>query len=64
MKRLAIIGAAAWGTALSVVARRAGSTPVLWARDRAIVTAINERHENPLLLPGVTLDLQLLLQTI
>ena len=56
MKRLAIIGAGAWGTALSVVARRAGSTPVLWARDRAIVTAINERHENPLLLPGVILD--------
>jgi len=33
-----------------------GSTPVLWARDRAIVAAINERHENPLLLPGAILD--------
>jgi len=30
--------------------------PVLWARDRAIVAAINERHENPLLLPGAILD--------
>jgi glycerol-3-phosphate dehydrogenase (NAD(P)+) len=56
VKRLAIIGAGAWGTALSVVARRAGSTPVLWARDRAIVAAINKRHENPLRLPGVILD--------
>src|SRR5437899_7886165 len=56
VKRLAIIGAGAWGTALSVVAQRAGSTPVLWARDRAIVAAINERHENPLLLPGAILD--------
>src|SRR5215472_3764824 len=56
VKRLTIIGAGAWGTSLSVVARRAGSTPVLWARDRAIVAAINERHENPLLSPGVILD--------
>ncbi len=56
MKRLTIIGAGAWGTALSVVARRAGSAPVLWARDRTIVSAINERHENPLLLPGTILD--------
>src|SRR5262249_56517321 len=56
VKRLTIIGAGAWGTALSIVARRAGSTPVLWARDRAIVAAINERHENPLLLPGARLD--------
>jgi glycerol-3-phosphate dehydrogenase (NAD(P)+) len=56
VKRLAIIGAGAWGTALSVVARRAGSMPVLWARDRTIVAAINERHENPSLLPGAILD--------
>jgi len=56
MNRLAIIGAGAWGTALSVVARRAGSMPMLWARDRAIVAAINERHENPLFLPGAKLD--------
>ena len=56
MKRLAIIGAGAWGTALSVVARHAGSTPVLWARDRAIVAAINEQHENPWLPSGATLD--------
>jgi glycerol-3-phosphate dehydrogenase (NAD(P)+) len=56
MKRLAIIGAGAWGTALSVVARRAGSTPVLWARDHAVASAINRRHENPSRLPGVMLD--------
>ena len=56
LKRLAIIGAGAWGTALSVVARRAGSTPVLWARDRAVASAINERHENPSRLPGAVLD--------
>lgn len=53
---LAIIGGGAWGTALGIVARRAGSVPVLWARNRDVVEAINERHENPFYLPGVVLD--------
>ena len=56
MKRLGIIGGGAWGTALAVVARRAGSNVVLWARDDDVVAAINERHENPLFLPGIALD--------
>src|SRR5215813_13420324 len=54
--RLVIIGGGAWGTALTLVARRAGSKVVLWARDDNVVAAINERHENPLLLPGIALD--------
>jgi glycerol-3-phosphate dehydrogenase (NAD(P)+) len=56
VRRLAIIGGGAWGTALAIVVRRAGGFPILWARDGDVVTAINERHENPLFLPGVTLD--------
>jgi glycerol-3-phosphate dehydrogenase (NAD(P)+) len=56
MKRLAIIGGGAWGTALAIVARRAGSIPRLWARDPGVVATINERHQNPLFLPGVGLD--------
>ncbi len=56
MKRLAIIGAGAWGTALAIAARRAGANPVLWARDPDIAAAINERHENPSYLPGISLD--------
>ena len=56
MKRLAVIGGGAWGTALALVASRAGADVVLWARDPAIVTAINERHENPVYLPGIALD--------
>jgi glycerol-3-phosphate dehydrogenase (NAD(P)+) len=54
--RLAIIGGGAWGTALGIVARRAGSVPLLWARNRDVVEAINKRHENPFYLPGVILD--------
>ena len=56
MKRLAIIGGGAWGTALATVVGRAGGAPVLWARDPAIVAAINERRENPVYLPGIALD--------
>jgi glycerol-3-phosphate dehydrogenase (NAD(P)+) len=56
MKRLAVIGAGAWGTALAIVARRAGSNPIVWGRDPDVVGAVNERHENPFYLPGITLD--------
>lgn len=56
MRRLAIIGGGAWGTALAIAARRAGSLPVLWARDPDVVAAINQRHENPLFLPKIRLD--------
>jgi glycerol-3-phosphate dehydrogenase (NAD(P)+) len=56
VRRLAIIGGGAWGTALAMVARRAGSLPKLWARDPGVVATINQRHQNPLFLPGVVLD--------
>ena len=56
MRRLAIIGGGAWGTALAMVARRAGSLPKLWARDPGVVATINQSHQNPLFLPGVMLD--------
>src|SRR4051794_16843253 len=39
-----------------MVARRAGSRPKLWARDPGVVATINQRHQNPLFLPGVMLD--------
>jgi glycerol-3-phosphate dehydrogenase (NAD(P)+) len=56
VKRLAIIGGGAWGTALAGVAARAGSACTLWARDPAVVAVINEQHENPWFLPGIALD--------
>jgi glycerol-3-phosphate dehydrogenase (NAD(P)+) len=56
VKRAGIIGGGAWGTALAQVCARAGLEVVLWAREPAVVEAINEGHENPVFLPGVTLD--------
>jgi len=56
VRRLAIIGGGAWGTALAIAAHRAGSQAILWARDPQVVAAITQRHENPVFLPGVRLD--------
>jgi glycerol-3-phosphate dehydrogenase (NAD(P)+) len=56
VKQLAVIGGGAWGSALASVAARAGAGVVLWARDPGVVAAINQRHENPLFLPGIALD--------
>src|SRR5260370_4264820 len=56
MRRLAIIGGGAWGTAIAMVARRAGSIPRLGAGDPGVVATINECHRNPPFLPGVILD--------
>ncbi len=56
MQRIGIIGGGAWGTALAVTARRAGRDVTLWAREGEVIAAINERHENPLFLPGIAID--------
>ncbi|MBV8494960.1 MAG: NAD(P)-binding domain-containing protein, partial [Alphaproteobacteria bacterium] len=56
MRRIAVIGGGAWGTALALVAARTGTSVVLWARDPAIADAINRDHENPVYLPAIALD--------
>ena len=56
MKKIAIVGAGAWGTALATVAARAGREVVIWAREPDVADDINRRHRNALFLPGVNLD--------
>jgi glycerol-3-phosphate dehydrogenase (NAD(P)+) len=51
-----VIGAGAWGTALSAVCARAGREVVLWAREPEVRQSIADRRENSLFLPGVTLS--------
>ena len=46
MKRIAIIGGGSWGTALAVVAARAGHEVRLWSRNATVVSSINERRMN------------------
>lgn len=55
MERFAVIGAGAWGTALAMVARRAGRSVILQAHEADVAAEINTNHQNPYL-PGVTLD--------
>ncbi len=51
-----VIGGGAWGTALALVAARAGLTVNLWSRNIAVVSSIKARHENLRYLPGIILD--------
>ena len=53
---IGVLGGGAWGTALALVAARAGRDVKLWARDPTTASAIDETHENPRHLPGIRLD--------
>jgi len=54
--RACIIGSGSFGTALSTVVSVHCEHVMLWGRDPDLVSAINERHENPLYLPGIPLQ--------
>jgi glycerol-3-phosphate dehydrogenase (NAD(P)+) len=49
------MGAGSWGTTFAQVLCDAGTPAVLWARRDELAKAINETHENPDYLPGITL---------
>ena len=46
MTQIAIIGAGSWGTALAIVAARAGHNVRLWSRNADVVNSINEQRVN------------------
>ena len=49
------MGAGMWGTTFAQVLCDAGTPAVLWGRRPELTEAINQRHENPQYLPGITL---------
>jgi glycerol-3-phosphate dehydrogenase (NAD(P)+) len=51
--KCAVIGAGAWGTALSNLLAANGHAVALWAREPDVVDAVNETRENRRFLPGV-----------
>jgi len=55
MKRLAVIGAGNWGTALAVMAARKGHEVTLWSRNAEVVAGITASRVNHLYLEGVTI---------
>jgi glycerol-3-phosphate dehydrogenase (NAD(P)+) len=53
MSQIAVIGAGAWGTALSIVLARKGSHRVhLWAHEREVCESIAQRRVNEIFLAG------------
>lgn len=46
-RKVAVIGAGSWGTALALVAARNNHEVRLWARQREVAQNINESHRNP-----------------
>ena len=55
MKRHAVIGGGAWGTALADVLARNAHDVTLWALEGDVVRAVNETHENTRFLAGFPL---------
>jgi glycerol-3-phosphate dehydrogenase (NAD(P)+) len=58
-RRIAVLGAGAWGTALAVQAARAGNAVGLWARNADRAAAMAAKRENATYLPGVALSPQI-----
>jgi len=53
MSEIAVIGAGAWGTALSIVLGRKGTHRVrLWAREREVLDSVSSQRTNELFLKG------------
>jgi glycerol-3-phosphate dehydrogenase (NAD(P)+) len=55
-RRIAVIGAGSWGTALAMVAARNQHHVTLWAREPEVAAAINQGHRNPLYLSDFNLQ--------
>ncbi|MDX1974958.1 MAG: NAD(P)H-dependent glycerol-3-phosphate dehydrogenase [Rickettsiales bacterium] len=54
--RVGVIGGGAWGTALAVLANRAGSLVTLATRNLNVIQTIQERRINDIYLPSVFID--------
>lgn len=60
IKKIGVIGAGAWGTALAKHLAEKGLEIRLWAYEPDLVAAINTIHENPVFLKGVSLPPRLM----
>jgi len=54
-KKVAVVGAGSWGTAVANVMADGGAEVTIWGRDTATIDAIRERHENEKYLKGYPL---------
>jgi len=56
IKKVAVVGAGGWGTALSTVLSDNGYKVILWAFEEEVARGINLNHQNSMYLPGVTIN--------
>lgn len=56
VKKIGVLGAGAWGTALAVLANRAGNNVVLWTRNDEVFSSISHSHTNSIYLPDIFID--------
>jgi len=56
MKRIAVIGAGAWGTTLANLLSKNGNQVCIWAKEEDVVDSINSCHENTNYLPNIKLS--------
>lgn len=54
-KRIAVIGAGSWGTALALVAARNRHDVRMWAREPEVANSIQTNHQNPFYLSDIVL---------
>ncbi len=54
--KVGVIGGGAWGTALSIIANRAGSTVTLGTRNTNVIQSILDKRSNDIYLPSVFVD--------
>ena len=50
---VSVIGAGSWGTALAILAARAGHDVKLWSRNASVVTSIERDRTNSIYLAGI-----------
>jgi glycerol-3-phosphate dehydrogenase (NAD(P)+) len=55
MKRIAVIGAGNWGTALAATLAKTSHAVALWAYEPEVVESIRTQHENAPFMPGMRL---------
>src|ERR671910_1565250 len=55
MNRGGVLRGGSWGTTLANLLATKGETVRIWAYEPEVVEAINQRHQNPVFLPGIEL---------
>ena len=58
-RRVAVLGAGSWGTALAATLAHAGVETRIWGRRPEVIREINKHHTSEAYLPGVTLPTKL-----